>query len=336
MSNSQFLPANQKISKSINLQEVQQGDILLFRPSKKVTFSQKCIMLVQAVLSIKHGHYDTVHVGVCTGKDASKNICIAHVTLVPQMSSDYHHEPLKVMLDREGGDRSFILYRHVNPEIRHSIGEMAALVNQSRAFKWSLYSAAKCVAYTFGSFFHKTANPENISYHTCCSKFAIEVLKPAPGHKPLAISPQSTPKKLESFLESHKKFQKMHYYGMSPFDELVKEIKHQLQRLADKPGVFALIKYQQANAAFNRYMQNPDLKNIRDETKVRALLKIILPILSVNTSINFCAPKSFKSVCGLARKMGIFHKEILPVNHRIPVLPSNDAALLYHRTRQVI
>ena len=214
--------SNQQVRKDswINCQkqEITAGDILLFRPSKKLPFSQKIIMFCQSLMHKKHGHYDTVHAAVCTGHNSQNQPMIAHVTVGPNKESAYYHEPLQMMLDREDGDRPFTIFRPQNSLMANSISQFAQDIRPAEKFKWSMFSAATSLAYCPKFISGSKSETKAISVDTFCSRFVIQVMHKASQHLSVKaghddISARSTPKALESYLSKRDDYEKLCYLG---------------------------------------------------------------------------------------------------------------------------
>jgi hypothetical protein len=325
MHNNQYL--NTKTWSSCQFSDLQAGDVLLFRPSKKGTFAQKAIMLCQTLLHKKQGHYDTVHVGICTGNNDLHQPMIAHVTIVPNKANAYQHEPLQTMLDREEGDRPFIVYRANNREFANEVGRVAQAINPLKKFTWSMASAASSLTYypTF-NFSSQSSTTKKIASQTFCSRFVIQVMKKAGDDAGFAnLSSRSTPKALESFLDKRPDFEKLCYLGSHPGRTIANEIQKQIIRLSQQKNKMAQQKFALANTAFKKaQMEIADNALFTEAEKINYLLNIMLPIFKINTGWNLTTATSYTEVSNLARKMGIFKKDILALGTRITQKPSRD------------
>jgi hypothetical protein len=318
MYNNQYL--NPKKWSTCQLNELQAGDVLLFRPSKKGTFSQKAIMLCQTLLHKKQGHYDTVHVGLCTGNNDLHQPMIAHVTVVPNEPNAYQHEPLQAMLNREEGDRPFIVYRSNNREFANEAGRVAQTINPLKRFTWSMASAATSLAYypTF-NFSPQSNNPKKIDSETFCSRFVIQVMKKATGDAGFAaLSSRSTPKALESFLDKRTDFEKLCYLGSNPSATIENEIQKQIMRLSQQKNKRAQEKFALADTAFRKaQIMLAETVVFTEAEKINHLLHVMLPIFKINTGWNLKTATSYTAVSGLARKMGIFKKDLAVLDTRV-------------------
>jgi hypothetical protein len=309
---------NQSISaktwSNCHLNDLQAGDVLLFRPSKKGNFAQKAIMLCQTLLHKKQGHYDTVHVGICTGKNELQQPMLAHVTIVPNEPNAYQHEPLQTMLDREEGDRPFIVYRAKNRAFANDVSREAQAINPLEKFKWSMASAATSLAYfpTFNFPPKNGCKTKKIASETFCSRFVIQVMKKAAGGASFSnLSSRSTPKALESFLDKRDDFEKLCYLGTDPYAMIQNEIQKQLTRLNLQTSKTAQEKFSLANTAF-RNAQAMMTANVffTEAEKINHLLTMMLPVFKINTGWGLTTATSYTAVSSLARKMGIFKKDI--------------------------
>jgi hypothetical protein len=310
---------NTKKWSSCQLNELQAGDILLFRPSKKGTFAQKAIMLCQTLLHKKQGHYDTVHAGICTGNNDLLQPMIAHVTIVANKPNAYQHEPLQTMLDREEGDRPFIVYRSNNREFANEAGRVAQTISPQKKFTWSMASAATSLAYypTF-NFSPQSSETKKIDSATFCSRFVIQVMKKAACNTDFAdLRSRSTPKALESFLDKRKDFEKLCYLGNNPCSMIENEIQKQIIRLSQQKNKMAQEKFALANAAFkNAQLLMAENVFFSEAEKINHLLNVMLPIFKINTGWNLTTATSYTAVSGLARKMGIFKKDLPALDTR--------------------
>jgi hypothetical protein len=314
---------NQQVRKNswvnCHLQAIAAGDILLFRPSKKLPYSQKLIMFCQSLLHKKHGHYDTVHAAICTGQNDQNQPMIAHVTVVPGQKGAYYHEPLQTMLDREDGDRPFMIFRPQNTLMAQSIGQFAKDVSAAEKFKWSVFSAATSLTYCPRFHFGSKPAIKTISSDTFCSRFVIQVMKKASQHLSLNaefddISERSTPKALESFLSKRDDYQKLCYLGKTPYQDVLHEVQIQLTRLSTQKSKLAREKFSRAENAFRDSMAFIERnQQLAEGEKVRYLFNTMLPIFKENTGWNLSTARSYSSLAGLARNMGIFKKDIQSV-----------------------
>ncbi len=283
------------------IDDLQAGDILLFRPSKQQYFVQKFIMLCQALLNNKHGHYDTVHAGICTGRNAAGQPMLAHITVVPNRPNHYVHEPLQSMLDREGGDRAFLVYRSSDIAFAERLSLHATNVKQ---FNWSIPSAARSIIPCPRLFSRAATNP--LSTNTFCSQFVVEAMKKASPQNYSQLHDHSSPKALESFLSQHADFQKMCHLGKTPFAELEAAILKELARLSTQTSVAAQQKFQRANSMYNQCLRESREMRLSEADKAAYILNALLPIFKENTGGNRVTPTSYKTISSFARNIGIF------------------------------
>lgn len=325
------MDTNQHISR--NMQsitshlQVQIGDILLFRPSKKVPFSQKIIMFCQSLIQAKHGHYDTVHAAICSEIGTSGPM-LSHVTIVPGEKNAHRQESLQAMLNREGGDRPFLIYRPKDLTLAQAIGRTAQQKPAAKTFKWSFFSAATSLAPHSASI---SLKPEAIDKNTFCSRFAIQVLKNAyhsirkSSIQSLANIPtRSTPKKLEAYLNQHSDFQKICYMGADPVATVCEEIEKQLQRLNHQKSVTAKAKFEAAKFCYVKFLQQDKHKtDLTAEEKVKKLVAYILPIFQKNTGYHCATATSYTSLIKAIRKIGIFKNDVssISIQNRDVTLP---------------
>jgi cell fate (sporulation/competence/biofilm development) regulator YlbF (YheA/YmcA/DUF963 family) len=299
-------------------------------------------MFCQSLLRKKHGHYDTVHAAICTGHNENGPM-IAHVTVVPNQKSAYQHEPLQAMLDRENGDRPFMIYRPHDTLIANGISQFAKEVTPIEKFKWSIFSAATSLAYCpkfqFGS--KNSSATKEISSDTFCSRFVIQVMKKAyqqystdlsTRHNYDNLSGRSTPKALESFLSKQNDYQKLCYIGKNPYQDVLNEVQKQLVRLSAKQDKLSHEKYTRAENTLRDTLN--DMENnifLLEGDKVRYLFKAMLPVFKENTGWNLSNPTSYTALAGLARNMGIFKRDIQLLRHEpsATVAPRNAVDFSY-------
>jgi hypothetical protein len=300
--------------KNCGINELQAGDILMFRPNMKILMSQVGIMIYQSFFHRQGGHFDTVHVAVCTGRNAEGAAMIAHAAIVPKVPNDYFHEPVQDMLTREGGDRAFIVYRPHNKAFAEMIGNIA--VTEKRSLSWSMASAMTSVLPSV-NFNYANDSEDSIATNTFCSRFAIEVMKRAARKVEgvdVNICSRSTPKSLESYLEKDTAFEKFCYLGQNPFQRFDTEIQNQLNRLERQKHTAVQEKFHKSFTAYQKAIDYIRLNAIENETdKIQILLQYVLPEFAKHTQWNV-TPTSYKKVTKLARSMGIFKKNITMSN----------------------
>lgn len=304
------------LPRSVALKELQPGDILLFRPPKKVGPIQKVIMLCQALVKQKQGHYDTTHTAICTGREDSEPT-IAHISGGEhQGRGTYTNEKIGAYQKREQ-DRAFIIFRPQDPELADELVKIASNP-EKRQLMWKL-STGMGLFFTRAKQDGKQSTVKHLSTDTVCSKFVIECLKiaiekTAAEEPPIAIKSNSSPKTLESYLARHQdelNLQRLCYLGQDAFANLARAIEHQLYRV--KSTQRGQNKARMGLATFYQALANlksgPPLSEIE---KSVYLLNQVLPILKINTGRGIRKAFSYRQIQNLARKMGVFNDYLQP------------------------
>lgn len=322
-----------------DIKDVKPGDILLFRPSKTLFPSHNTIIFFQSLLSLDHGHYDTIHVAICVGNEGGNPI-IAHSYELAKdgkiAKRGYVKQSLQEMFDHEGkvisgnDDRPFLLFR---PKDRAAAKETAKVAGDEQAnqhIEWTYYQAIR-------TFFRPAfwgldpdrpmLNNKSMPEAAICSQFVISAIKLAEQNRNnrkevfldrINIRESSTPKALEACLYNDvNNYDLFCYPGKRAYKDLRKEIIAQLKRILTRESTDPLAK--------NKY-----LDGIRQYKKVRAshknpannqnrldrcldLLSTMLPILNRHTGFSWFGlanTTSYNHVVAAARKMGIFERDI--------------------------
>ncbi len=295
--------------------QLKAGDVVLFRSIYHKNWGQTFIGYYQSLTNNKHGHYETVHAGICVGHD-QRGPKIAHVTggkifgYAVQNLADINAE------DQE--NRSLLVYRHKDAQLCEIIAKKAAdIAKQNQKPQWTFSSAFKLL---FTNSMSATA-PGEISLSTVCSKFTIEILQQVTKNSAsyLNIHATSTPKALEAELFKNQHYDLFIYtgspdpksnHGLDPYATLKKTITEELNRLEQNKNnsQYVMNKYLQVKAALFRgdqfaHDEQDDLK------KAHHLLREVMPELAINTGYNFSKPTSYKNVADQARRLGIFKWE---------------------------
>lgn len=309
------------------LDHLKKGDVLMFRAPKKAGFFGHAILFMQSLLSQKHGHYDTTHTAICTGRNRDGKPMIAHVTGHKIMR--YQHEPLEEMINRDGsGNRPFVVYR---PEKKaaQKIADVAT-DNQNKNLKYDPITAA-------GSLFRiPSLNPKRklpaakkLSTQSFCSRFVVQAIKTAASPKSkdallekddelTAYYPHlrsiTTPKALEAYLYNDTDRYAMFVYPGkdNPYEVIKREINDQMMRVAKRTDLASKNK-----AAMLRDMLRKTTKTVEREMSDRNsleksmyLVKKMTPYLKMNTGFNMTESASYKSVISKAREMAVFERDI--------------------------
>ncbi len=280
------------------------------------------IHFIQSLIRKAHGHCDTTHAGICTGKDEHGNVLIAHVTGHKIMR--YVQEPLKDMINRDSdGDRAFMVYRPKNKDISHKISDVAGDTHANKNLRYRAHTAAGSVLRV------SHLNPQReisankaISPDTFCTKFVVQSIKvatkPSSGllHKNKSkyyphLRSSCTPKTLESYLYQDKNYDMLVYPGKNnPYHIIQQEISEQLTRIRKRTDLASRNKYQELNNQFNESCRELDNAEIDDLQKSVLLIKRLTPALKINRGFNFFTPKSYRDVIKKARSMAIFERDI--------------------------
>lgn len=301
-----------------NIDQLTTGDIILFRSVYYKTLAQNLIGVYQSLTSYNHGHYETVHAGICVGHDKNGPI-IAHVNGGKHFS--YVKQPLIDSNIEDHESRPLLVYRHHDDEIRDLIATQANNISQSKKVpKWTFSSAFKLIFPGTG----KLHTPDEISLSTFCSKFVIEVVQQVTKNTTsyLNMNPVSSPKALEAELYNNPHYDLLIYtgnpiaqsrQGIDPYQALKNTISDELNRLSQQLNNKSVAaKYQQVKAALFR-SENFAQHQTDSLLNAKNLLNEVMPTLQVNTGFNLRTPTSFNNVATQARKLGIF-KWQAPVN----------------------
>lgn len=303
----------------IKLTELQPGDILLFRPNREFYLFQSLIMSMQALfMSHDHGHYDTTHAAICVGQSKNGPI-IAHATEKEQHMG-YVKEFLLDMIKRDQDDRPFIIFRHKSREAGQLIAAIANDHQAHKDIKWSISTAASAlIGNTKSNQLQNKLDESALSTSTVCSKFVIECIECAAKnsrHLPypveeLPIHSTSAPKMLESCLYKHNQYQMLCYLGKNPLETLSKETELHIIRISKRRDSISQAKYLLAYSQYKKAMQIiRKYSYLNDMQKSLILLKAILPVFKENTGLGLFETTSYKAITGLARRIGIFERDI--------------------------
>jgi hypothetical protein len=275
---------------SIELNQVEPGDILLYRTSKDTHPVQYFIMLMQVFFNEKGGHFDTTHAAICIAND-DKGPVIAHIG-----PNGYTRHPV---LEYDTRERAFLIFRLYNKSARETLALVAAS-DEHKHLLWKVLSA-------FGPLFRNARldpkrdipiEPKTIDTSTFCTQFVIKAMKIAAqqhnGYAYPHLRSASSPKSLEAWLHNSPEYQMLVYLGHEPYIALKEEIQIQLLHIQN-PRIEKIY-----TEIVNKIESNTDKLN--DLYKILLLLKIMLPILTVYTCES--------GVMTIARKRGIFARDI--------------------------
>jgi hypothetical protein len=319
---------DKKVGYIQNNKELKPGDIIIFRSPKKIGLIHSVIMFMQSLIRQPRGHYDSTHVAICTEIKNEQPI-ITHL-----IGYGYKKEPLKTMLDEDGGDRAFIAYRPVDSIVANRIAVVSGDENKNKNIKWKVAAAISAFARkAFLAPRRKISNDKQLSQHSFCSKFAIEAIKVATcprSNLPLEsivnyypnINSSSTPKALESYLFRDKNYSMLVAPGKTnPYYLIKQEINAQINRISLRKDEASLKKYLLLKKSFKEFTEKmKGEENIDDLQKAISLLKAMSPILKINTGFNLSTSTSYKEVRDKARKIGIFTRDI-EIDRGVPDAP---------------
>lgn len=293
------------IPKSIDLNELLPGDILLFRCNKDFYLSQVFIKLGQAIFDSAHGHYDTTHTAICLGQGPN-GPQIAHVTEKLDIKG-YINEPLSEMMTRDKEDRPFLLFRHKDKKIANKIADLAGHKdNSEKKLQWRLSSGMLSLPAKLPQ---KLEEKFDYFSDTICSQFVIETLDLAGATLP--IHHNSSPKILESSLYGNKDFNYFCYSGQNAHERLLQAIEEQLKRIENQNDEKSIAKYDNASRAFLRVKESFKNGATQDAfEKNIALLKTMLPFLKESRGLGLFKTTSYKAIIEIARYMGIFERDL--------------------------
>lgn len=305
-----------------SIEELQEGDILMFRAPRKPGIAGYAIQFMQALIRKAHGHYDTTHAAICTGRDENGKIQIAHVTGHKLMR--YVQEPLQEMIDRDGdGDRPFVVYRCKKNEVAGKISRVAGNAEANKNLRYRSHTAATSVLrVSHLSPQRKIPHTKELSESTFCTRFVVQSIKVAtkPSHGLLAsknskyyphLRSACTPKTLESYLYNDQNY-KMHVYPgkNNPYLVIQEEITAQITRLSKKTDLASRKKVAALTREFNTATEELNRTEMNNLQKAIQLVKQLTPILKINTGFGFVTPESYRAVMKKARNMAVYERDI--------------------------
>ena len=316
-----FLP------KPIALNDLQPGDILMFRSPEKRSALEKFMSFMQALVGQKHGHYDTTHSAICI-QNKNKEPVIAHVNPdggIGTSTAYYTQEPLRNFF-KHHGERAFFIFRPKDPKSALEIAKVAKK-NQNYHVKWSLMSLLQ-------SFTQKALPPQGIkepgplqvSLRTTASQFVTECIKLGlkATHHYFGLRANSSNKALESHLYKNQKtygFELGCYLGEKPFHKIHIEILKQIQALQqDALGSFENQKnleimkaYTQAIARLEEatiYNADGSRRKPNEMENCLYLLNAMLPEFNKTDGLWFINTSSYRAISSLARNMGLMEHDL--------------------------
>lgn len=313
--------------------DLEEGDILLFRATPQ---TPNITLILQSLVKQPHGHYDTVHAGMCTGHDEKKQAIISHIIATKERLG-YRQETLADhMKSIKSGDRAFLVFRNKDKVATKDYARIAGDEKAYQNVAWSRTASASI-------FFHSSAvapdrpydHDKTIETASSCTQFLVEVMekseaaryKKGEEFKRTNILAASSPKALEKyFYDDHENFQMLCYPGRNHYQLLKSEIQSQISRVNERQDLDSLYKYRQATRQFNSITKRVDEnEQLNDLQRSLALLKTMLPILNYSTGLGLFETTSHKAVRQLARTMGIFQRDI--DNFRLPEIKDEKSKL---------
>lgn len=311
-----------------SLDELQEGDILMFRAPRKPGIAGYAIQFMQALIRKAHGHYDTTHTAICTGRDEDGKIQIAHVTGHKLMR--YVQEPLEDMIDRDGeGDRPFVVYRCKNDNVAGRISHVAGNVEANKDLRYRSHAAAASVLRISRlNPQRKIPHTKELSESTFCTRFVVQSIKVAtkPSHGLLAsknskyyphLRSSCTPKTLESYLYHDKNYQMLVYPGKeNPYQVIQQEITAQIARISKRTDLVSRKKVATLTRALEASIDELDSAEMNDLQKAIQLVRQLTPILKMNTGFGLVTAESYRSVIKKARSMAIFERDVVVKNRK--------------------
>lgn len=298
-----------------SIRQLEAGDVVLFRSIYHKNWGQTIIGYCQSLTSNEHGHYETVHAGICVGHDQN-GPKIAHVT--GGKIFGYAVQNLVDINVEDQENRSLLIYRHKDSLIRELIANKAAdIANQKIKPQWTFTSALQLI---FPSA-NKVTSPDEISLSTICSKFTIEILQQVTKNcaSYLNMHSTSTPKALEAELYKNPHYDLLVYtgspdpksdQGLDPYLTLKKTMENEIRRLEQNSSNnnYIMQKYLKVKAAIFKGEQLA--QNEKDNLKkAQYLLQEVMPSLAIQTGYSFSKPTSYNNVAEQARRLGIFRWE---------------------------
>jgi hypothetical protein len=326
----------QKPEQLQDIKALKAGDVLLFRSPftnlKPTSISDEVVVgvikLSGSLFSrVKHGHYDTTHAAICIGHLRFSGIpVIAHITGHEFMS--YRQETLKDMLDRDGGDRAFLVYRPTSVAQAESITELAA--NAPDTIKWKISAAAMIYLKSakLAPDREQDEAQKEFSEQSFCSKFVVEVIKNSekllarPANENINMRSDSTPKAIEGTLYDNPHFRLLLYPGNNLYQGIKGVVETELTRLDHKSILvgksyikdkFSEKKSHAAQRSMMILEKNFADEEVSDLEKSILLLQCVLPILNSSEtgfSEKSLGTESYANIMAYARARGIFDRDI--------------------------
>ena len=303
------------------INELNAGDIIIFRAPKRPNIVGYGIMFMQSLIGQTHGHYDSTHAGICTGKNEQGEPIIAHLTGHQIMA--YKQEPLVDVINRDGGDRAFIVYRPTNETAAAAISQVAADESTNSTIKWSRITALGAFAHSAALDACRQLSEKKFSKNSICSKFVIQAIKIAtqpsmttPHDVSLNYYPNirssSTPKTLEANLFNNPNYRMLVHPGKTnPYSLIKGEIQTQLERISKRTDAASKAKYVGMLTEFERITTKlDDNDQLNDLQRAIRLLNELSPALRKNTGYNLREAESYRAVISKARSIGIFERDI--------------------------
>jgi len=275
---------------AVELNNLEPGDILLYRTSKVTDPVQYIIMFMQLFFNEKGGHFDTTHASICV-ENGDGGPIIAHIG-----PNGYTRHPL---LEYSNDERAFLVFRLYSKNAREELARVAGSAEHKHLL-WKLLAALGplCRTARLDPEREVSEEPKTIATSTFCTQFVIKAMKIAAqnqgGYAYPHLRSASSPKSLEAYLHANPDYQMFVYLGKQPYQSLKNEIEIQIERIQN-PKV---------NKIYTEIVNkiDKDSERVNELYKLLLLLKLMLPILHLYSSAG--------EVTSLARKIGIFARDI--------------------------
>lgn len=321
-----------------DLEDLQPGDIILFRPPlQDVPLSIKLIGYVQALLNQQDGHYDTTHAAVVT--KASVGIPIKGVA---EDGTPYELSNPRVRIKHVMNDGlksytltrdneaeftpNYIIFRPKDPEMQVQIAKTTKEFAKNKEFTWKI--SAAITAFKNAVIGAKDTENKDVATATICSGFVTDIIKEASKNNS-EYSPKipalSLPKVLEAELYKNPNYEMLSYTGKDNAYVIINNIIHAQQTrmredltklltsssAADQEKAARINeKLTDMEKALKAIDQDPSFAKANDMEKAIRLVKDFKPILKFNTGYGFKDARSYHALSKAAQRIGIHDREI--------------------------
>ena len=334
--------------------QIQPGDIIIFRPSSNGSRFQKFLASLQQLTPQTYGDAFSTHTAICIDV-GSEGPVIAHITR-GKGTDQFEQEPLLRLMERDGGDRPCLVFRPNDARMKGMITQSAQQGNDS--LKWTINGALKTPATLMqpAPSIH-TPSSQPFMEQSVCSIFVLEVLVKAacdgyehavstedeqleyqfyPAQKSTArrylpsIAVTSPVNVLENDLylrcnESENQlasYTLFHYPEQNPFSHIMQLIETELERIKRQAQFFhseiVQKKHDDVLAALNELREPLTYNNSLNQfEKTIVLLERVLPLLAMPTSPLriFQMPTSYNNVVAEAQRLGFYSRYLRDVEN---------------------